>query len=335
MNAKVFVDVYSWVAAIAYHHYVPFEGIYRHAHALAREFIPVVCVSREENTKDFQRALRVLEIFIVKEILVFSCADEVVMRGPNVWLSIALDSPAPVLKELAKRVYRVAVLHDTLAYEGAFGSNNQKTFQFGAANNDMLLPVSESSLKEYQALPLPRHITDTCEYGCFHNFRQLPHPRTVEARSVTLGTVYPRKRFAHTAWAAMGLKLGNHHHIGRFVQSDDDALWQKLRLSKYLIDHGYKDDMFVQDFLAESDSFFMLSAREGFSMTPMEAILLGVPRIYLSPIPVHEEIYGDLSVNWVDNSATGQLLISEGQRKALFHRWCFARVIASFQKFLS
>lgn len=341
MHTKVFVDVFTWIAATAHHGYIPFEGIYRHTYALAREFEPVVCVNQAESTPEFGRALRRVSDFIKKPIEEFRSAQEVLFRKPNVWLSIALDSPSPVLPELADKVWRVAVLHDVLAYHGHFGAGNVKTFHFGAQHNDMLLPVTTASLREYEELALPyNHIHEFVPYGCFHMLPELPPPSArTEGLALSLGTVYPRKRFAQTVRYSQRQLYQQHLHIGRFAQSDNDQLWRSMLASGYLLHPGYRDDMKIAQAYCSAEAFFMLSSDEGFSMTPLEAVLYGVPYLYLSPIPAHVEIYSDVNAHWVHDMTEGfgskPLPVSMRQRQELYRRWSFDRVIAPFKKFLA
>lgn len=336
MKAKVFVDIYSWIEATGRTSHVPITGIYRHAHALAKEYIPVCVVNEKEDTPLFRESVQRLKIFIVKEIKVFKSVSGILSEYPNIWLSIALDGCAPVLPELENKVYRVAILHDLMSLAGVFGKANVETFHFGARHNDMLLPVSAASWKAYHALALPyNHINEKCDYGCFHTFASLPVRRCpLVSNSISVGTVYPYKRFLYAALVAESCKY-THRHYGAFCESENNDLWQRQTSKGALTYMGFQRDSVIRAAMADSFVLFMLSSEEGFSMTPLEGILLGVPCVVLSKIPAHKEVYSGVGVTWVnDFTRTEFNLVTDGQRQSLFHRWSFDSVMSSFRKLI-
>lgn len=343
MTAKVAVDVYSWVAAAANHHSIPIEGIYRHAAALSRLFTPVVYLLPNEVAKyqEMQRGVRALEAYIQKPIIVYTTSRAVIADGYQVWLSIALDSPSPILPELKQKIYRVAVLHDTMAYHGVFGASNERTYRLGTEHNDMLLPVSQYAKECYLALErlcLPT-IHNFMEYGCFHSLCALPPVLLKKQQTVSVSSVYPRKRVVATVNFAKNLYTGQHHHVGRFIQSEDPDQYATMKARGDFVEHGYCTDEQMAEIVATSYAYINMSEDEGFSMPPLEAILYGVPYLFLSPIAAHREFYSGVA-NFYEPCGTPPpydqcVRIPEQVRRAYYNRWCFSRVIKPFCNFIS
>src|SRR5690606_12255071 len=146
-HSSVAVDVYSLVAAAQQCPHVPIEGIYRHAHALCRILHAGMYLTPEEKELQWERfkpLIHLIDAVLPSPMLVVESLEEIALYKFRVWLSIGLDQACPILPFLPKiNVYTVAVLHDAMAHDGVFGAGNIRTFMFGSANNDALLPVSQ------------------------------------------------------------------------------------------------------------------------------------------------------------------------------------------------
>lgn len=342
---SVLVDVFNWVQVTSQRPDLFTRGIYRHAYQLALEFTPAYYMTPEEAahvTPAFEAAHKTLELLIKKPILRFTRVQDIETTA-KIWLSIGMDNVSPVLPLLPSSVLRCSVLHDVMSYRKVFGPVCERNFLFGAQYHDLLLPVSKFALKEYrdlchQGIPSTQA---TIEYGCFHsseNFKPMNNPHSYSSYSV--GTIEPRKRVNANAYTAWGIGFQVHHHIGAMEESEDLEQFKHMQASGKLRWHRALNDRDKEIVSKNCLAFFCLSSDEGFSMTPMEAILGGVQFVFLSDIPVHREIYGRYSVNFLRIGEIPALRdmntykrVTEEDRTDLFNRYKWPTVIAPFLKF--
>lgn len=151
-----------------------------------------------------------------------------------------------------------------------------------------------------------------------HRFKSLPQTSNIlriSNMSLSVGTVHQHKNVPKMfKWAH--LRQLQHTHVGSHGDEPSVA-WTE---GKYV---GAQPDEIIDELLARASYFFCLSRDEGFSMTPMEAILAGIPHVLLSDIPVHREIYGGVGVTFDkgDPSSTKFRRISKAEREALFAKY--------------
>jgi hypothetical protein len=104
--------------------------------------------------------------------------------------------------------------------------------------------------------------------------------------------------------------------------------------------HGVLSEPNLLALYRSSLYYVFMSKEEGFSITPMEAILNGVPYVFLSDIPVHREIYGDLNVNFVPLGQAGSFplvalkMVQDEDRHYLLERFQFSRLVQPFFAYL-
>lgn len=113
------------------------------------------------------------------------------------------------------------------------------------------------------------------------------------------------------------------------------SLVDKLNLSSCVTFTGFLSDLQVRQILASSKIFVMPSSREGFGLSVVEAMALGIPCI-LSHLPSFEEIFGDCAMlvrsrepeewgraitNLLNDEVARNRLSKLGQNVAARYRW--------------
>lgn len=299
----IYADVFTWLAAMKNHVGIPREGIYRHAEALARRYNPAVLLSEDEEV--YLPHLEKLEKYLGKKIAIFSSAQALIKADCVVWFSIAVDSPSPLLPELTGKVLRVTVLHDTMASRGIFGANNVHTFNFGAQHNDVFLPVSDYTENEFKTwCNKELYINPHCKwYSGFHAYSKevldYTYSTPLFLHMLGIGTIYPRKNTFINAMYSLYCCGSVYWHVGLMR---DEARYSDLA-SRIASDHisffGYQPDEVVSRLLQQAAGYVNLSSDEGFSLCPLEAILMKKGVVVLSDIPVHREIYNESYATFV------------------------------------
>lgn len=344
---QVVVDIFNWIQVTSQRPDIVMRGIYRHAHQLAKEFQPVYYLTPEENENvlpAFDVAHQKLEALLGKRIIRFTEVQHI-EEYAKIWLSIGMDNVSPVLPDLRGKVLRATVLHDIMAYRKVFGPQCEKNFMFGAQHHDLLLPVSNHALSEYRDLsnngvPSNQH---SVFYGCFHTVDKLSPPTSsVSYSSYSVGTIEPRKRVNAMAHTSHALGFGIHHHIGAKEESENETSLARLLESGRLRWHKALSDADQSVIAKNCAAFFCLSSDEGFSMTPMEAMLAGTPYVFLSDIPAHREIYGGYSVNFLrigemplDKPLTDFKQVRKEDRLDLLESYAWQNVIAPFKSYMA
>lgn len=299
----VLVDVYSWVAACATHGGVPMEGVWRVVEPFARRYQPAMFLLPGESVDE--SAKNALSAYLDRPIEVYRDVSQVNERAA-VWFSGAVDFPSPYLSSPGSSALKVAVINDTLCTKGYFGEAKKALFEVGRTRNQAFLHISKHSLNEFVALfdaKGEKFEPAFLQYiGCPHRYEDVL-PKKVPAGLAGVGlvgavhSVYPRKRLSDevTLAVALGEKL---NHVGKWFvpHSAEDA----NKYVGHLKVHGPLSDEELDAFYQKIGVFVCLSEDEGFSMPAMEAIFAGCREVWLSDIPAHREVYGDLNINWID-----------------------------------
>lgn len=341
-NRAVFVDVFAWLKAIDKFGTLVMEGVFRHTDKLARFYQPAYYLLDTEQ--DFSPlALDLLTEQLGCPITKYRSVRQIADAGCKVWLSPAVDFPAPFLSQKNLPFKKVAILHDTLAAKGHFNPQKPEQFRFGADNNDAFAYVSVSALHDFNR-EMVRHVRgiDYIRYGCFHAFDELPDLTgmvRIQDRALSVHSLYPRKNLFRSRELTQTLGL-SHLHVGRNFEMPE-AEFVNLAVDQGLRFLGPLSDHHLMQLYEQVGHFICMSRQEGFSMPPMEAILLGVPHILLSDILIHREIYGEYSVTFFPpDKPVGETIpllytISEENRKDLFERFSFSQVIRPLEHYLA
>ncbi len=132
-------------------------------------------------------------------------------------------------------------------------------------------------------------------------------PRTREGRRplareplvLFVGSLFNRRRLPDLI--AAFAQATRDMHGAKLVIVGDDRTWPRQNLVKVAAEHDvrgrtelrrYAPDATLADLYARASVFVFLSEYEGFGMTPLEALSVGVPPIVLDT-PVAREVYGD------------------------------------------
>lgn len=340
-NSAVFLDVYPWLNDIRRTGVVPKTGVYRHTEALAPRFQPVYfCAETEAPMPDWVCAKA--EQALGKPVRCYSSVSNLAGAGCEVWLSTAIDAPAPFITE-ATPFLKVAILHDTLALEGYFGREKAAIYRRGYLGFDVLLSVSKyavACLERHARYDLPAraHAPEIVPYGNFHLLQKLPEvpPLRDEGWMGSLFNLYHRKHLDKSMQLAARLKR-RLLHVGGTTEEFGaaDMLYNSLKNVSFM---GTLPDELLPTFYQSLWGFSFLSEAEGFGIPPLEAILYGVRHIYLSPIPAHLEVYESYPVNFVHDPADPRLsyyAITPEARRRAFNDRRFSKVARHALKWLA
>jgi len=343
MKLPTLVDVYTWVKETEKLGYVPMEGIYRHALSLSKTYTPAIIDTYNEDSIPYREALKDVEKFIGKPIVYMRAISPSYEEG-FVWVSIAVDSFCPHILNFPNAI-KVTVLHDTMATKGVFGESNKNQFLLGARHNDYFAYVSEYAKRcfiEYYTSTISTSIDDSVfgKYGNYHRWSELPSRSLLSLHyySSSVGSVYERKNLRLVLEHAKKSRL-THFHVGSFKgECEEDIVSYSLLQSFHYL--GALSDTMTEEVVSKCGVFYCLSKDEGFSMTPLEAIVLGVEKIILSDIPAHREVYDEREVNFVDieseipKAEDLSVTVSEDYRKYMFDEYNRTNVENRFENFL-
>ena len=336
---RVFVDIYHWVhKARKVFPRMPMEGMLRHAVKLCQEFTPAIFLDGDEQITDGEIILAI-EKWVGKPVAYFRGVES--MKGTvDVWVSLAVNLPAPFIDRDETPFLKVAILHDILAGQGVFGPEQEADFRRGAVGNDAFLYVSVTSLHRFGKWLNTRGVKKTptyIKYGCFHDYAYM-HSEDRTRNHTVLAVHMLQKRKNHVEEIAVAGSLGmNFLHIGGNLDVPENEIVN----SEHVHFAGLMGEESLTEEYRSAYYFVCMSEDEGFSMGPMEAILMGVPIVILSDIPVHREIYGDLDVNFVElGKGYGYhpketRTVSAHDRALLFNTYTFEKVIRPFREYLA
>jgi hypothetical protein len=281
---------------------VPMDGIFRHNDYLARQFEPV-CITYPGDVFN-QAWIDRLSAYLGKPVRVYQASSKLkaamylLNEGCRVWMSPALDFASPLIDLEMPAVTKVSIIHDVQATKGYYGANNDMNFRRALKGNDVFLYITEGSRER---------VLEWCDrnnfllenktfipYGCPHRFEELPEPIFAEREeySSSLHSLAVHKDFPATAHISTQLGCLGHFHVGRLYNMPYEDLVKTMFDYPRVSWFGALPDEFAEKVLLRTGTFICMSRDEGFSMPPMEAILLGIPRVVLSAIPAHVEIYG-------------------------------------------
>lgn len=350
---KVLVDVQPWLADTHYSKTVPITGPYRLGFHLVSDYWPAILVDGEEDV--FSEAREKLERVLGKEILVltpFGVRD----REIKAWISLSLDYFCPHLTSSALfAVKKIAILNDIMPSLGIFGPRSTENYFKGIAYSNALLCVSKTTealfrdIEKYTFTGLvPRTILRFPNCHRFGEFKDglIDLDIRVQGTSLSLHTIRPYKNI----WRTIELSnyyLCRHIHVGAY-RDENYEKWQSLVSNSKLYHSNSRifdwyfnvQDSVIEQLMFTRTHFICSSLDEGFSMPPMEAILLGVPHIILSDIPVHREIYGDFNVNFVSpkmgdlSFPTKPKQVTEEDRKEIFKRHTYENMTAALKEYV-
>jgi glycosyltransferase involved in cell wall biosynthesis len=332
----VLVDVCPWAKAAEYRGYVPINGLFRHAYALAQHFTPAVATFDGKNP--VKRGLELIQARLKKPVQLKKSEE---VRG--VWLSLGVDQLDPA--NMPMQAFRAAVLHDILSVHGRFGSDACDRFHQGAKLNQAFLYVSKTSNELFsRRYPHGWRIA----YGSPHHFLRSDvcsdNNDNRHYTALSVHTLFRYKNFYEELMLASKYGFA-YHHVGEHGDEDPRKIESLNKNCWPFSHHQAATDTELNALYKKVKMFVCLSSEEGFSMPPMEAIIMGVPIIVLSDIPVHREIYGDYNVNFVRLDDLPALAshppaldsfkrIPAAQRFRLFQRYSFLNLIRPFEDFV-
>ena len=299
-NRKIVgVDVYVWLLRQLENLPIAIEGVYRHLPELIKTFTPVAYIpSKGYRPPDF--AFNKLEAYLGKKIEVYSSVAEVENKV-SVWLSTGIDFCPPDVWNKAK-IKKACILHDAFSANGYYGDESKERFIFGAKHAEFIFPISATAKEQYYracknlALKLP--VQEFFAYTAPHSYDYSPYNQHHYRSSFSyVGSLYKRKNVLEA------VKLANLFNrplcvAGRYGDENLETL-ARLIFSHKILYYGMLSDRGMSDLYWRTKYFVNLSKDEGFSMTPMEAIVHGVPHIILSDIPAHRENYSMQGVYFV------------------------------------
>jgi hypothetical protein len=348
----IFVDVHSWVREIEQTKKFPVVGAYRSSFLRCRAFTPALFFSSQgvfaSNKKSFYVAIAALERYLGKKIQEVYLTDSF---ARCLWINSSVDHFCPLMRYEIPGMRKAAMLHDTQAFEGVYGERNKQLFMQAVEYIEIFLYVSSTSFYEFKEItefsginmelkrfiPMPNahNISDK-------TLEKLKQSVSSESRhigtSLSVSSLYPHKNIYRTIEVA-NYSLFKHFHIGRAYLENVEK-FKEMQSAEKLYYLGPLDDTELNSAYRTAEAFICMSKKEGFSLPPMEAILMGVPLIILSDIPVHREIYGKYSVNFIspemgDLSFMGKKWkkISRTDRIDLFQRFAFMNTLKYFLEF--
>jgi glycosyltransferase involved in cell wall biosynthesis len=348
----IFVDVFPWVGEIVACQDLPIVGVYRAIYFHCRTFTPAIFLDNELQLlslhESFLKGIEVLEKYIGKKI-------EIIYKGDIfdhcLWMGCAVDHFCPFMVYEYQGLIKSAILHDVMAFTKVFGEQNHKNFLYSLQYIEVFFYVSETSLKAFKALteslgvnlelktliPLPN------AHNLSDQALQLLKVDVDESErrqftSLSVSSVYPYKNLLRTIEVAIHL-LFNHYHVGQFFKTDWEQ-YSKLAEEEKFSPLGRTADSELSKLYSLCGAYISMSLCEGFSLGAMEAILMRIPVIILSDIPVHREIYGEFNVNFFstemgDMSFMGTKLkkITNKDRIRLFKRNAYMNTIQPLLNF--
>ena len=285
------IDVYVWLLRQTEQLPIAVEGVYRHLPELIKSGVPVAYVPDSKHMPP-SFAFSKLEKYLGRKILIISSVEEA-NRRVAVWLATGVDFCPPDIWDKSK-VKKAAILHDAFSANGYYGEESVKRFIFGAENTEILFPISKTALAQYSdacrnlALKVP--LQSIYPYSAPHSYSESVYcseePRDLFSY---VGSIYKRKNVLEA------VEFASCHHsalsvAGRYGDEDLDSLAKEM-FSYRMMYYGVLSDKCLTRLYHRTKVFVNLSKDEGFSMTPMEAIIHGVPYIVLSDIPAHRENY--------------------------------------------
>lgn len=323
----VFIDVFAWIKACETHGYLVMEGIFRHGEYLGRTCQPAAQLMPNEHL--MPEAVALVEKHLNQKVLILHTAKQFAEAGCKVWVSLAVDFPAPLVS-LKTPFKKLAILHDTMAGDGMFGKDKVSLFIKGAHGNDFFAYVSTYALTRFLSddfcffrNPKGKYI----KYGNFHSFAKLEEvaPQDEVPYLLSVHSLFKRKNVEDEI--LLSERLGCRFlHIGANREYEKSWIDEQNAKPKVTL-AGFVSEQVMRACYARASYFACLSTDEGFSMPAMEAIILGCPHIFLSDIPAHREIYGDTSAEFLParRSDWGLLSIRRGwvtpeQRTMIFER---------------
>lgn len=349
---QVFVDTFSWIEEISRTGEIVITGAYRVGYLHARVFIPAVITTHDSPLGvDFFEAKRKLEDYLHREITVIYLDVDSFDRC--VFLCLGVDHFPPCFnRPPIDGVIRATILHDVLAAKGKFRADAKWRYELGMRNFEMFLYVSKTSLEEFRNLALEKDIdiSDRIFIPCSnsHSYNEDTFETTTkiiekskESRqslsSLSVHSIYPYKNIFRTIEVA-NFALYTHYHAGTYVEEDRNR-WNEALERKLFTWFGRVDDNMLGQLYLTAAAFICCSIEEGFSLGAMEAILLGVPTIILSDIPVHREIYGGYNVNFISTTlgdlSFGKLKqVTAEDRRKVYQRHKYLSTIQPFLKYL-
>lgn len=299
MKHPVLVDIYPWALACEKQGAVAMEGVFRHADFLARKYTPAIAVIVGEQIP--QKGVQILTEYLRKPVIMMQEATWSAVSGLieglgcKVWVSLAIDFVCPVICQQTP-FKKATIAHDMLAASGEFGPEKEQQAKLGLHWNDTFAYISVSTLHEVSCHELT--YSRPCKfikYGCFHTYSSLPAASgfRLSGLSLSVHSLYRRKNIEKVF--ALAIKLGTaHYHIGQRYDSPAPEVWEQLLLNGFRYMGAVPDSTLISMY-SKASIFISMSAAEGFNMPPMEAILWGVPNIYLSDTLINREIYGALA----------------------------------------
>ena len=348
MKHPVLVDIYPWALACEKQGAVAMEGIFRHADFLAQKYEPAYAVVLGEHVP--HEGIKILTDYLRKPIVALQDATWSAVSGLieglgcKVWVSLAIDFVCPVICQQTP-FKKVTIAHDMLAASGEFGPVKEQQAKRGLQWNDIFAYISVSTLHEVSCHELT--YSRPCKfikYGCFHTYSSLPVASgyCVSGLSLSVHSLYRRKNIEKVF--ALANKLGTtHYHIGQRYDSPSPTVWEQLLLNglRYM---GPVPDSTLHSMYSKASVFISMSSAEGFNMPPMEAILWGVPSIYLSDTLINREIYGALTgvafcsldaprAVGIDNVVA--LPLSKEDRGYVFEKYSLPNVTKNLENYLA
>lgn len=300
----VYYDVYTWLGEIRKRGGIPITGIFRTAQILNRYFKPAYLWDGEDLTKKFGEVeIATLSKYLGQKVLCFKPHEMLgKVRG---WISLGVEQTPPTLPKFIH--FRIAILHDCMAFSSVFGSLSRSRFMAGITQNNFLGYVSETAKAEYlrnvEEYRLEVHKGQVLfPFPQCHHLSSLPELEpSLSVRSLSVHSLFTYKNPNRLIETVKHQGLGRvHTHVGQNHLPIKEMHQLRLRFKAAGVQWREKcDDLSLVKYYRNTAVFMCLSRREGFSLPAMEAILQGARFVILSAIPAHLEVYGGLSVNFV------------------------------------
>jgi len=338
---QVLVDVYPWAVACGKAGGVVMEGVFRHGDFLARKYAPAI--AEIEGGMLPTEGIRILEEYLGKSIHVAvgkswdHVSDDFKRLKVKIWISLALDFVCPLICRETPFL-KATIVHDMLAAEGEFGVVKAKEAFTGVQWNTMFAYVSITTLHSFlRRRDIPSG-AQYVPYGCFHAYAELPElfASRPSNRSLSVHSIYRRKNLHITAKLVKEILKTEHFHVGRYFGGYTDAEWFHL-VSDSIRWLGPLSDSCLETMYRQSAYFVSMTEREGFNMPPMEAVLNGVPNIYLADCLVNREIYGHIVgvafISLSDTKKSNVVVaspISKESREQTYEMYKKEKVVAKF-----
>ncbi len=336
-TTQIQVDVYGWVEAAEKEGRVPMSGIFRHLYALAKSYTPAIALPAHQNAP--QKGLELINRYLHDRPI------RILRPGTieGVWVSASVDHLcADILADI--NAYRVALLHDVPSELGISAFDNENRYLEGMILNEAFLSVSNTTMWKFRATARNHHepFKPIIQYGCPHNYSILPelvYSAANSQRSLSIHKCFTYKNFFDSLRLASVYKT-QHTHIGAASDQQPADYFKLLKEYYSFKQQNSCGDQELIYLYGNAKMFFCMSREEGFSMPPMEAILAGVPYVFVSDIPIHREIYGGLGVNFIpldfaEHDLPKTLVqTTVNDRRRLFERYSFENLIQPFEDFV-